>query len=186
MEIGSINNEILKEFRKRYGLNQKDLAAIIRVNSSNISNWESGYSRTPKWMPMMLFLLKFYSDLKNVPVCSVIYHITNSMGVDKRNDIYTDTREFRQYYHLSQTQLAKLLYVSKSNIQHWERKNGRELPGHVPVLLCLLRNTRYYGPASEYRLYRDRHLWTKVTIRHMKKYFLTDNADRFLKIILAK
>ena len=151
------NGMILQYFREVHNLNRVQLARIIRVAKQSITNWESGKVRAPGWIPLMLWMVVVYCEKNKITVadiesiCSlkikpasapVIYQ---GFPTEKENANFAETvfiYQFCDKYHLTKGQLAKLLRVSKSNVNHWV--NGRfkgEPPKWLQLLLYLLDST---------------------------------------------
>ena len=111
-------SERLLDIRDEAGLNQEDMAEILKVSQSNYSRWENGKELIP------LNKLNILCNHFKVSMDYVV-GITRDCKVNKKYEFSNETigkrlREFRKTNKITQNKLADILNTTQSTISAYE------------------------------------------------------------------
>jgi DNA-binding transcriptional regulator YiaG len=115
----------IKEMRTRFGLTQKQFAALVGLTASVISNWEAGRKK-----PMPKAVLKLQELAAQRPE-DAVRAAAKAASMPKNNELRFKAtpavfKSTRAALGVSQRELAKLMGVSLSSVAKWEA--GRFTP----------------------------------------------------------
>ena len=113
-----MNFEKLTYIREINDLKQKDIAKLLNVNQSTISNWENGIEVIP--------LKKLYLFTKHFNVSiDYIFNLSKEISYNinfelNKNIIGSNLKKFRKNNNITQEKLADLLNTTHSTISAYE------------------------------------------------------------------
>ncbi len=111
-------NERLLDIRKDYGLNQKEMAEILKVSQSNYSRWENGKELIPL-KKLNLLCNHFQTNMDYIVGISRNSKTIKKYQLDNKI-IGSRLKEFRKKNQITQVQLANFLNTTHSTISAYE------------------------------------------------------------------
>ena len=114
-------SERLLDIREEAGLNQKDMAEILKVSQSNYSRWENGKELIPLSKLNILcnhfkINMDYVIGVSRNSKCNKKYEF-NNVAIGQR------LKEFRKEKRITQVELAEFLNTTQSTISAYE--NGK-------------------------------------------------------------
>lgn len=131
----------IKRLRRECGLRQADIAEMLGVGRTTISNWETGYSRPD--LDATFALMKIFNcsmdNLFRVAPAEGDSDAQVKLGAGKES--LTRIKALRQECGLKQSDIASLLDVGQTTISNWET-------GYSEPNIAALKNLAYVFECS--------------------------------------